>query len=150
MTGNWFGQSLIAMILLIPSWLAVGFFERNYQIKSDVYIVWFFLGMAVTPALFGSPLALIAPSWRLIGAMLLIGITIGGVANVLLFRAVITAPNPGLPVAISNAASVGVFLAAALLARLMPNYFNAVKVDGVAFLGVAFVMTGVSIIAFRR
>jgi drug/metabolite transporter superfamily protein YnfA len=82
--------------------------------------------------------------------MLLLGLTFGATVNILIFRAVASAPNPGLPVAIANVASVGVFLVAALLARWAPNYFDSVKTDGWSFLGVVLTVIGAALIAIRR
>lgn len=131
MTGNWLGQSMIAMLCLIPAWLAIGFLDRNYQVGPDVFLIWYFLGIAVTSVLFGgSSLNAIVPSWKMVGAMLLIGLTIGAIANILLFRAVADAPNPGLPVAIANVASVGVFLVATLRnlqAKILMNAYPLCK-----------------------
>ncbi|MBI2552084.1 hypothetical protein HYW17_02175 [Candidatus Uhrbacteria bacterium] len=142
---------MVAMLCLVPAWLAIGFFDRNYQIKPDVFLIWYFLGIAITSVLFGgSSLSTIVPSGKLVLAILLIGLTIGAIANILLFRAVAGAPNPGLPVAIANVASVGVFLVAALLSRWAPNYFNSVKTDGWSFLGVVLAIIGASLIAIRR
>jgi len=151
MTGSWLGQSVIAMLCLIPAWLAIGFFDRNYQVRPDVFLIWYFLGIAVTSVLFGgSSLNAIVPSGKLVGVILLIGLTIGAIANILLFRAVAGAPNPGLPVAIANVASVGVFFAASLLSRWAPSYFNSVKTDSWSFLGVVLTVIGASLIAIRR
>jgi len=84
-------------------------------------------------------------------AIVLIGFTIGGVANVALFSAVAIAPNPGLPVALSNAASIGVFLAAILLYRWFPAHFDPVKTDiWWSGLGLLFTVVGVAIISIRR
>lgn len=151
MSENWFGQSLIAMLCLIPAWLAIGFFDRNYQVSPNIFLIWYFLGCIITSILFGgSPLKAIVPSWKTAGVMLLIGLTIGAIANILIFRAVTSAPNPGLPVAIANVASVGVFLAAGLLSWLAPKYFGYVKTDILAFLGVVLTVIGASLIAIRR
>jgi protein involved in polysaccharide export with SLBB domain len=139
------------MLCLIPAWLAIGFFNRNYQVGSDVFLIWYFLGIVIASAfLRGQSLNAIIPSWKIVGTILLVGLTFGAVSNILLFRAVATAPNPGLPVAIANVASVGVFLAAAVLSRWAPKYFNVVKIDGVALVGVALVVAGASLIAIRR
>lgn len=152
MTGNWLGQSVVAMLCLVPAWLAIGFFDRNYQVRPDVFLIWYFLGIIITSVLFGgSSLNAVVPSGKLVVvAILLIGFTIGAIANILLFRAVAGAPNPGLPVAIANVASVGVFLVAILLSRWAPNYFNAVKTDGWSFLGVVLTVIGAALIAVRR
>jgi drug/metabolite transporter (DMT)-like permease len=149
--GNWLVQSFTAVMFLIPPWVAIGFFARNYQIKPEVFLIWYFLGVAAMSAIFGGvPLTQVAPSWKVVGVILLIGLTVGGFANMLLFRAVAGAPNPGLPVALSNVASVGVFVVAGLLAWIMPQYFDKVKMDIWSLAGIALVIVGAAIIAIRR
>lgn len=151
MNSNWLAQSLIAMLCLIPAWLTIGFFDKNYQIKPDVFLIWYLLGIVTTSTFFGgSTFDQIFPSWKMVAAMILIGMTIGATANILLFRAVCTAPNPGLAVSIGNTASVGVFLAAIFLSRYAPNYFKEVKFDTQALVGVALTIVGASLIAIRR
>ena len=151
MGGNWLGQSFLAILFLVPAWLAIGFFDRNFQIRPDVFLVWYFLGALATFVCFGrSPLGAMLPSWRIIGVLFLIGLTAGGIANLLVFRAVAAAPNPGLPIAIANASSVGVFLASAALSRLVPRYFAPVTFDPLALLGVVLSLVGTSLIALRR
>src|SRR3989344_3135608 len=148
MTGNWLWQSVISMLCLIVPWLSIGFFDRNFQVRPDVFLIWYFLGVAAASALFGGvPLTALAPSWKLIGGMLFVGLTFGAVANLLIFRAVAVAPNPGLPLAIINVSSVAVFLIAALFARWIPNYFSPVKTDVWSLAGVLLTVIGASLIA---
>ena len=148
---SWFFQSLVALILLAPIWLLIGFFERNFKIHSQVFVVWYFLGVAIASAFFGGQgVGKLIPSLWSVTTILLIGLTLGGVANIQLFKAVAVAPNPGLPVAIANGASVLVFLSAFVLSRLLPNYFNSAKWDWYTFLGVILTFSGVGIIAIRR
>ena len=151
MFGSWLSQSIMSMLCLIPAWLAVGFFDRNYQVKPEIFLIWYLLGTVIACTFFGgSPLDAMVPSGKLVGAILFIGFTIGAIANILLFRAVAGAPNPGLPVAITGAASVGVFIVAALLSRCAPGYFDSVKTDGWSLLGVILTIAGTSLIAIRR
>lgn len=151
MSMGWLGQSFLAVAFLIPVWLAIGFFDRNHQVKPDVFVVWYFLGVAIASAFAGGhSLRTIAPSLGLVCTLLVIGVVAGGLANIPLFRAVVSAPNPGLPVAIANTASVGVFFLAWLLGRWVPKYFATVTMDGWALLGVVLVVSGASIIALRR
>ena len=151
MNENWFTQSVVAMLCLIPAWLAIGFFSKNYQVKPEIFLVWYFLGVIVSSVFFGgSSLRVIMPSTMIVVAIVLVGLVLGAGANILLFKAVAGAPNPGLPVAIANVASVGVFFVAALLSRWAPAHFNPVKVDGWSLLGLVFTIMGASIIAIRR
>lgn len=149
---SWFGQSIVATIFLIPAFLAIGFFEKNYHVKPSVFLIWYVLGVGMASAFFGPAKATeLFPSLRFTGAIVFIGLTAGGIANVLLYQAVAHAPNPGLPVVISNGgASMGVFLVAALLAYLLPTYFNPVKVDFQSFLGIVLTVMGISLIALRK
>lgn len=151
MKENWIVQSVVAMLCFVPVWLANGFLNRNYQIRPDVFLVWYLLGVIVTTIIFGGlSFNIVAPSGKLVVTMLLFGLTTGAVANILLFRAVLNAPNPGLPLAIVNVTSIVVFFAAVLLFQLAPKYFNSAKIDVWSFLGVALTVIGASLIAIRR
>lgn len=148
MTGNWLWQSLFAMVLLVPAWLAIGFFDRNFHVRPDVFLVWYFLGSAVYGGV--SSFELLIPSWGAVVAVFGIGVFISGPANSAIFQAVIAAPNPGLPVAIGNAASVFVFLAAIGLYQIDKIHFSKVHADMWSFVGVMLVVVGVALIGVRR
>lgn len=154
MTGNWLGQSMIAVVCLVPAWLAIGFFQRNFHVRPDVFLIWYFAGIVITSVFFvgreESALNTLVPSWKVAGAMMLVGLTLGATANILLFRAVAGAPNDSFPVALTNVAGVGVFLAAALLSKWAPVYFREVRADGWSFLGVALTVIGAALIVIRR
>ena len=147
MGGNWVVQSLVAMLIISPIWVAIGFFDKNFHVKPDVFLIWYFLGVVVTTLFLGeSPAKSFVLPLKVFCLLLFIGL-VGGVANMLLFWAVASAPNPGLPVAIGNGASVGSFLLVILFSRLAPNYFNTAKFDGVSFLGIILTVIGITIIA---
>lgn len=151
MAGSWLSQSLVSALLLIPAWLAIGFFDRNYQVKPETFLIWYLPGVIALAVLFQqSPLKALIPSFGIVCAILLIGLVLGGISNILIFRAVINAPNPGLPLVLLNITNVGVYLIAAPLSRWLPNYFNTVKLDVWTFLGVILVIVGASIIAVRQ
>jgi hypothetical protein len=147
---NWLLESFVAMLLLVPAWLAIGFFDRNFGAKGDVFVIWYCLGIVTAAVAYKGSLSAVVPSVKVAGAIYLIGLTIGAAANILLFRAAGNAPNPGLAVAISNVAAVGVFLAALLLARYLPKYFATPRSDGWSLLGVLLVSIGAAIIAARN
>jgi len=150
-TSSWVAQSFIALFCLIPAWLAIGFFDRNFKVSSDVFLFWYMLGIIIALACFkGFSGETIGLPWKMAGAILIIGLTVGAIANIMIFRAVAGAPNPGLALSIANAANVGVFLAAFALSLWAPSYFNSAKFDSWSFLGVMLVVVGVSIVVIRR
>lgn len=151
MSSNWITQSFLSVAFLIPAWLAIGFFGRNYQVRPEVFLVWYFAGVVLATVFCGIPAGqTLIPSWQIVIAMACVGVFVGGVANIALFRAMAQVPNSGLPLAISNLASVGVFLASIVLGHLLPQWFERAKADPIAFLGVLLTALGVSLIAIRR
>lgn len=151
MNGNWIAQSFTAMLLLVPVWLAIGYFDRNHQIKPEVFLLWYLVGIIVSTALYnGQSTGRLVGPWKIDLVIVLIGMTAGATANIMIFRAVAAASNPGLPLAVTNTSSVGMFLASVLLARLAPTHFPAVKNDPWSFVGVCLAVLGVSIVAIRR
>ena len=151
MTVNWLPQTLLAMLFLVPAWLAIKFVGSNYGAKPAVVVIWYFVGVICSAVMFGvSPKSSLFPSAKVIIIMVVTGMTFGALANVLIFDAVAKAPNPGLPVAISSASNVLVFLCSALLAVWFPLHFKEIKFDVWSLLGVILTVIGTSIIAIRR
>ncbi|MCW1892511.1 MAG: hypothetical protein KIH65_004740 [Candidatus Uhrbacteria bacterium] len=149
---QWLLQSFLGMFLIFPGWLAIGFFNRNLRVSPDLFMVWYFLGGSMCSLFFGrTPLVWTAvfPSVGIVAALLILGFVVCGIPNLLIFRAVLTAPNPGLPVAILNTTSVLVFFASAGLAYVAPRFFDAVHISGRSFIGVALTIVGTSLIAMR-
>jgi drug/metabolite transporter (DMT)-like permease len=141
------------MVVIVPAWLAIGFFASRYQIKSDVFLVWYFGGTIIGTLLLGGVLKnpqVFFPSPKGVAAMLAVGVGLGTIANVFLYKAIAIAPNPGLPIAVVNAASVLVFLASLALARLLPRDFSATKFDLWHLCGIALTLVGIVIISGRR
>lgn len=150
---SWFGLSLLGLVLVTPGWLAIAFFGKNFHFRGEVSLIWYGLGMVVGTVLFllsrkTSGSALVPGMWPVIG-LFLIGIVFGSLANMAIFRAVETAPNAGLPVAISNVSSILVFLAAILLARLAPKYFEAATFNPYHLLGIMLALAGITIISLK-
>ena len=151
MSTQWVWQSLSAMGLLIPFWIAVQFFGKNFGVSSELFLVFASLGTTAAIGVFvrlAGPVTM-PPLWIIV-SMIAIGLIIGGGANLLLMRSVANAPNPGLPLAIMNMLTIGVFLTSMVLARWLPNYFEAAKCDAWSFFGIALTVVGTSIIVLRR
>lgn len=151
MTAPWFFQTLIGTLILIPGWLAITFFSRNFQVIPDLLIVWYFLGGSIGAAALGrTPMASLFPSFGIVVSLIAIGFIVCGYANLLIFRAVPVAPNQGLPVAISSVASVGVYFVSAGLAWMFPRMFDAVKINPASIFGTLLVISGVAIVAISK
>src|SRR3989344_4269687 len=130
---GWMAKSLIAMFCLVPFILAIGFLGRNYQVRAEATMIWYFFGIIIGAPLVmwrlniinGSDLALTVPHF----AVLLMGMVLGVASNILLVQAIPAAPNPGLPMAFMNTASVIAFVFAPVLGILLPKYFDQAKFD---------------------
>ncbi len=147
---NWLIQSSLSVPLLMIAWLSIRFFQKNLGVPAPVFLFWYLVGGAIIVGLYvrwvGESLA---PSWGMVAALLVIGLTLCGVINLLTFTAAANAPNPGLPVAIQNTTSICTFLMAILLAWLVPAYFTATPFGWKDFAGIVFVVIGASLIAVR-
>lgn len=148
---GWVWMSLIAMVMIIPSWLGPSFFEKNFHVRPEVFMIWYFVGVVLGSSSFltfrGISVIPSFPAWILI---LGIGFTLGTIVNILLFAAIPIAPNPSLPPAIVNVSSVGVFIAAFLLWRLLPAYFSKVQFDIYHLLGMLVTIVGLYVMVRPR
>ena len=148
---NWLGMSIIGMFAIIPSWLGIGFFEKNFQVRPEVFMIWYFFGVIGGSACFLVSKGIsILPSVSAWSAIMVIGITFGAVANILLFAATPIAPNPGLPAAIASFASVVILFLSFGLSSLLPSYFNSVQFDMYHFLGMILAGAGMLLMAMPR
>lgn len=143
-------MSVIGTICIVPSWLGIGFFERNYHVRPEVFMIWYFFGVIM-----GTGCVLITHGISIIPApapwlqIVALGLTFGVAANMMLFAATSIAPNPGLPSAIAGFASVLVLFLSVGLHWLLPHYFNNVHVDIYHLLGMILAVIGVTLICKR-
>ncbi|MEK7623746.1 MAG: hypothetical protein AAB408_03710 [Patescibacteria group bacterium] len=148
---TWFWEAFLAMILLVPAWLGLAGFSRVWNIRGEVALLWYMLGVIIGVAFFTAKSSSIIPEnsvaiWWLIG----LGIFVGAVANILVFRAVAHAPNAGLPIAITGSASVFVFLSTIFLAHFFPKFFVVQNFDWLRFGGIVLTMIGIGLISIRQ
>ena len=148
---GWIGMSVIAMFTIIPSWLSPGFFEKNFGVRPEIFMMWYFFWVSLGSAFFlhhrGVPVVPPFVPWILMAG---VSIAFGIVTNILVFTSVPLAPNPGLVQTIVGASSVGVFFSALILSRILPEYFNKIKFDGYDLLGMAIVITGLFVMVRPR
>lgn len=153
MAEPWFTKSILATVAIVPSFIAIPFFRKNFGVDPLVFLVWYFGGTALAIALFlglaRGPSAVLPQIPALLG-ILAIGIVFGAFANGSLFQAVSLAPNPGLPPVIYATSSVLVFVLSALLASTLPAFFNPVSTEPSRMAGLLLVLAGLYLLAGGR
>lgn len=151
---NWYTMAFLSALILTPGFMTPTFFNFNFGLRPDVILAWYFLGMTVgcwSGALgFGSVGASsMLPTLPLIGAAAF-GFFFGAGSNILLFRSIVVAPNPGMPLAFINLSVVLTTLVSVGLFWVFPKYFPASRIDFIGFIGVAMTVAGVFILAIPR
>ena len=150
MTEPWFTKSVLATLAIVPAFIAIPFFRKNFGVDPLVFLIWYFGGTALSIATYLSldrGLQAIAPELPALIGILAIGMIFGALANGSLFQAVNLAPNPGLPPVIYATSSVFVFVLAALLASALPALFSPVTTDLSRVAGLLLVLAGLYLVA---
>lgn len=148
---TWVVKSIIAMIVFVPGLILTEFLGRYWGTRPEMIAVTWFSGVAVGICgwmlytkqtevfIFSIPYAV----------MFIAGIFLGGLMNIMLFQAIVEAPNPGLPITIVNGTSVLVFLAMPVLAYVLPKFFIPSPINLYHFLGIMLVVAGVALISLK-
>lgn len=150
MAEAWFTKSVLATVAIVPSFIAIPFFRKNFGVDPLVFVVWYFGGTALSIALFLSAtkgLQALVPELPALLGILAIGMVFGAFANGSLFQAVGLAPNPGLPPVVYATSSMFVFLLSALLASALPALFNPVSTELSRAAGLLLVLAGLYLLA---
>ena len=146
----WIIKAIAATASVVPVFIAIPFFRKNYGVDALVFMSWYFGAAAVSVAIYlaasgrGGELVPRAPVTI---AIVIIGLTLGALANGQLFQAVIAAPNPGLPPVVYATASVFVFLLSALFAAALPQFFAPVSAGPMHLVGIVLVLAGLFLLA---
>jgi len=142
---GWAGRAILGTLLIVPSWISIGFFEKNFRVPPEVFLLWYFAGMIPFVGLYllsqGTPI--IPTPLPVFVGIVMMGFFFAGPANILLFSAVGTAPNPGLAVAISSTASMLVTLLSIFFAYVVPKYFRSIEITSDHILGVLLTLMGI-------
>ena len=148
---NWASTAIIGMFCIVPSWVAIGFFEKNYSMRPEVFMIWYFFGVLIgSTCLLASRGISIMPAFSPWMQVVAIGLTFGVVANMMLFAATAAAPNPAFTSAIAGTASLVIFCLSFALFRVFPKFFHAVKFEGYDLLGIVVIIAGVFLLARSR
>ncbi len=147
---GWTGKAVASALGVVPVFLAIPFFAKNFQVRPEAFMPWYFLGAALGV---GSWICLdgrAADLFRgreIVLPIVAIGLTFGAVTNYTLFQSIGFAPNPGLPPVIFGSASIVLFVLSAVLANQLPQFFNPVRTDLDRILGILLVLAGLFLVA---
>lgn len=150
---GWFGKSIVATALLVPAWLVIHCYgERG--VKSEVtalcYAIGIVLGVAIWIFAVPQNSALrenfTVHRWLALW-MVGVGLLIGAAIQVLIYQAIKESPNPGLPISMTNAAAVIVFIITPILVKVLPAYFKKAEWNAMTTLGVLLTVAGTALIA---
>lgn len=154
---HWITKSIIVMfgfglfILIVPVFARQG-------VKSEAIMLGWCSGVASGIALLilsESPLvgatgADIKHSLWPVAIMAVIGITFGTALNVFLGQAMVAAPNPAYPMAISNSGIAIACLIGPVLGLLLPRLFPPMSVSWHTMLGIGLTIAGVILISLPK
>lgn len=147
---TWFWQATIAMLLLVPAWIGIAMVSRTSNVRGEVAAFLYMFGLVIGTFVFlTSRSTPIFSGGRSMWILLALGMIVGAAANMFLFRAVVSAPNAGLPVAIANAGSVLLFLVTFLIARFAPSLVPVQTFQWPQLVGILLTVIGVGLIALR-
>lgn len=149
----WFSKSIIATFFVVPAFIAIPFFNTRFNIDPLVFLVWYFLGTALSISIYfviTGKASMLLPSANLVLAFVAIGLVFGSIANGSLFQAVSIAPNPGIPPVIYATSSIVVFFLSLFLASKFPAAFKPVSADLSRMAGIFLVLFGLYLLAGGR
>lgn len=149
---GWAGRAILGTLFIIPSWIAIDFFKRNFGVSPEIFLVWYFFGtiLSTGAVLSLQRVSLVRSGIVLIAIIIGLGLTMGRLANVLLFTAAAKVPNPGLAVAISSTASAVIIFFSFVLWRVFPDYFSRPQLDLDHLWGVILIIIGMYLVVKPR
>jgi len=143
----WFWQAVVAMLFLIVIPFLTSVMANQYGVDPKITAFWWMVGVAIGVGLYSlirghADVMFSAKPVLIVGGL---GITIGAIANILLFKSFGNAPNPGMPEAILACNSVIAVLSTKLLVYAMPNYFGHLTFSWTQAAGAILVVSGILI-----
>ncbi len=146
---HWLTCAILATLGISPVMILTGVAQRNFGIASDVTAaLWMggvtlgIIGWIVTNGR-GSELITLSP---MLVSIFIFSLVVGAAANILLFQALVSAPNPGLVLGVLNTNALLAFLLAPLLAYVLPQFFPSWEFAWQHGIGIVMVVTGLGLI----
>ena len=143
---DWFWKSIIATVLLIVVPFLTSVMKVKAQVEPEVTLFWWMISVGIGVGLwsfFKGQAVFSATPILIVGAL---GITVGVLANIFLFQAFASCPNPGIPMAIVSANAIIAVVLTKWLSVYFPQYFAHLSFSWVHLTGSVLIVSGIALI----
>jgi len=149
---SWIAKVLISAILIAPFTTFIVFFNKQFGMRGEVFFFAWILGTIIAFLLFarlgGTMATLSVPLIPFLAAMVL-GVCIGGVANLLYAQSIPMAPNPGLPPALFSISIPLAYLLSYGASKIVPNQLPHIEFNWINFGGILVLIIALAMITHR-
>jgi len=151
---SWWMKALIAVAFMAPVSILVVFFGKRYNLSSEAFFLAWLVGSALAFVWFAATSSTIAVAsvFRPLGpflAVVVLGVLLGGIANVLVAQSIPQAPNPALPWGIIAVNTPIAYICAVLFSSLAPRLFPPVSFSAINLLGIFVLVIGIIMTMYR-
>ena len=139
---DWFWKSIVASLILIIIPFLTSVMKVKFQVQPEITVVWWMMGVGLGVGLWSCAkgYAIFSTPVLIVG---LLGITVGALANIFLFQAFGSCPNPGIPMAIVSANVIIAVALTKILAIYFPQYFAHLNFSWAHLVGSVLIISGV-------
>jgi drug/metabolite transporter (DMT)-like permease len=151
---GWLQLAILAAVLHVPGIVCIPLLQKSYGIRPEVTLLWYYIGVYVSVSLllFGTDhvrFREFLSSWSVLGICAL-GLIVGGLGTVLLFRSIALSPNVALPNAIVHSSAGIAYVALCALSFFLPKWFGIIRFDTISLIAVVLIIAGIIILAMRN
>ena len=151
---SWFAKSLVAVGLMAPLAALMVFFNKRFGMSGEAFLFAWVIGVALAFICFAemsstiSTRELVKPLVPFL-VVLVIGMILGGLANVFLAQAIPVAPNPALPLAIFSVNVPAAYLLSYWMGKVSPANFPPIEFSFVNFGGTIVLGFGLAMVMYK-
>lgn len=151
---SWVVKTLVAVGLMAPLATLMVFFNKRFGLSGEAFFFAWIIGVAVAFICFAEMSStlttrnLVKPLLPFL-MVLIMGVMLGGVANVFLAQAIPAASNPGLPWAIFSINTPIAYLLSYWMSKVSPANFPVVEFSWINFGGIIFLGVGLAMVMYK-
>ena len=151
---SWVMKALVAVGLMAPLATLITFFNKRFGLSGEAFFFAWILGVGTAFVCFAklssttNIMDLMKPILPFL-IVLVIGIALGGMANVFLAQSISAAPNPALPWAIFSINTPLAYLLSYWLSKIYPSNFPSIEFSWINFGGIVFLGIGLMMVMHK-